>query len=164
MTRVRQHGFTIVELLIVIVVIGILAAITIVAFNGVQARANNTTIQSDLRSAGKQIELHKLGAGDGSYPANTDSSLAQVNFKLSKNSYSTESGNFLYCTTSDYSSFALVSQSTSGAIYSYVNGSISSYTAHTSMGSYAAMCNNLLGSNYPRFGYTAGAWRAWAAA
>lgn len=35
----RRDGFTIVELLIVIVVIGILAAITIVAFNGVQERA-----------------------------------------------------------------------------------------------------------------------------
>lgn len=38
----RQFGFTIVELLIVIVVIGILAAITIVAYNGIQARATNT--------------------------------------------------------------------------------------------------------------------------
>ncbi len=37
----QQTGFTIVELLIVIVVIGILAAITIVAFNGVQERSRN---------------------------------------------------------------------------------------------------------------------------
>ena len=34
-----KSGFTIVELLIVIVVIGILAAITIVAYNGIQSRA-----------------------------------------------------------------------------------------------------------------------------
>ncbi len=32
----KQRGFTIVELLIVIVVIGVLAAIVIVAYNGVQ--------------------------------------------------------------------------------------------------------------------------------
>ncbi len=37
----RRRGFTIVELLIVIVVIGILAAITIVAYNGIQQRARN---------------------------------------------------------------------------------------------------------------------------
>lgn len=36
-----KSGFTIVELLIVIVVIGILAAITIVAYNGIQTRARN---------------------------------------------------------------------------------------------------------------------------
>ena len=37
--RMKVRGFTIVELLIVIVVIAILASITIVAFNGIQARA-----------------------------------------------------------------------------------------------------------------------------
>jgi prepilin-type N-terminal cleavage/methylation domain-containing protein len=42
MNKNKQRGFTIVELLIVIVVIGTLAAITIVAYNGVQQRANNT--------------------------------------------------------------------------------------------------------------------------
>lgn len=38
----KQTGFTIVELLIVIVVIGILAAITVVAYNGIQQRAQNS--------------------------------------------------------------------------------------------------------------------------
>ncbi len=41
--KMRGHaGFTIVELLIVVVVIGVLAAITIVAYNGIQERARNT--------------------------------------------------------------------------------------------------------------------------
>lgn len=42
MLKSKNAGFTIVELLIVIVVIGILAAITIVSFNGVQNRAKDT--------------------------------------------------------------------------------------------------------------------------
>lgn len=51
-------GFTIVELLIVIVVIGILAAITIVAYNGVQARANDAARLSKITSIAKAMELY----------------------------------------------------------------------------------------------------------
>lgn len=45
-----QRGFTIVELLIVIIVIAILAAIVIVAFNGVQTKAQQSKIQADIRA------------------------------------------------------------------------------------------------------------------
>lgn len=69
----KQKGFTIVELLIVIVVIGILAAITIVAFNGVQDRARVATITSDLSGATKLLALFEVDAG--AYPA----TLAQAN-------------------------------------------------------------------------------------
>lgn len=65
--RAKQFGFTIVELLIVIVVIGILAAITIVAFNGVQDRARAASIVSDLTSAAKQLKIDQTT--NESYPA-----------------------------------------------------------------------------------------------
>ena len=48
-----MNGFTIVELLIVIVVIAILAAITIVAYNGIQERARITKIKADLNQISK---------------------------------------------------------------------------------------------------------------
>lgn len=44
--RGRSKGFTIVELLIVIVVVAILAAVTIVAYNGIQARAKATEVEN----------------------------------------------------------------------------------------------------------------------
>lgn len=63
----NARGFTIVELLIVIVVIGILATITTVAFNGVQARAHNTARYHELKAWQKHFELYK--ATYGTYPA-----------------------------------------------------------------------------------------------
>ncbi|MFZ1243029.1 MAG: prepilin-type N-terminal cleavage/methylation domain-containing protein, partial [Candidatus Saccharimonas sp.] len=54
----NKRGFTIVELLIVIVVIAILAAISIVAYNGIQNRAHDTLVQNDIMNAGKQLELY----------------------------------------------------------------------------------------------------------
>lgn len=54
-----SHGFTIVELLIVIVVIAILAAITVVAFNGVQDRARTAAVASAANQAAKKIKEYE---------------------------------------------------------------------------------------------------------
>ena len=62
----KQKGFTIVELLIVIVVIAILAAITIAAYNGIQNRATYNKINADLVNMRKLIELYKVD--NGTYP------------------------------------------------------------------------------------------------
>jgi general secretion pathway protein G len=59
-------GFTIVELLIVIVVIAILAAISIVAFNGAQARARDSARLSDYKSIQKALEMYRID--NGGYP------------------------------------------------------------------------------------------------
>jgi len=64
-----RNGFTIVELLIVIVVIGILAAITIVAFNGIQGRARTAVLKSDISQAVRKLEAVKVTNASGMYPA-----------------------------------------------------------------------------------------------
>ena len=64
---VKQPGFTIVELLIVIVVIAILAAITIVAYNGVQQRARNSAIMSGVEAYQKALLLYSVD--HQAYPA-----------------------------------------------------------------------------------------------
>lgn len=51
-------GFTIVELLVVIVVIGILAAISLIAYTGISSRAIATSLQSDLTNASQQLKLY----------------------------------------------------------------------------------------------------------
>lgn len=51
----KNRGFTIVELLIVVVVIAILAAITIVAYNGIQARTKNSAASTTAQSAAKKV-------------------------------------------------------------------------------------------------------------
>ena len=65
--RQKLRGFTIVELLIVIVIIGILAAITIVAYNGIQQRAKNTQVVAGVESYRKA--LMQYATVNSSYPA-----------------------------------------------------------------------------------------------
>lgn len=62
----HQLAFTIVELLVVIVVIGVLAAITIVSYTGITQRANISSLTSDLTNASTQLKLDIIN--NGSYP------------------------------------------------------------------------------------------------
>lgn len=70
-TQTKTTGFTIVELLIVIVVIAILAAITIVAFNGIQDRARDSQRVSDIKAITKALEMYYLD--NDRYPAGSGS-------------------------------------------------------------------------------------------
>jgi len=74
--RQKQSGFTIVELLIVIVVIAILAAITIVAYNGIQQRANNSRRVADIQAAAKAVNLYY--AQNGAYPISGTGAVTDV--------------------------------------------------------------------------------------
>lgn len=64
-----KSGFTIVELLIVIVVIAILAAITIVAYNGIQQRGRDSDRKSGVTTIQKALELYHID--NGGYPTCT---------------------------------------------------------------------------------------------
>lgn len=59
----KHDGFTLVELLIVIVVIAILAAITLVTYNGIQDRAYNTAVIQAAGTAEKIIDITYTAEG-----------------------------------------------------------------------------------------------------
>ena len=65
-SKTKQSGFTIVELLIVIVVIGILAAIVLVAFNGIRTNAENTKTIQAVAQYVKAINIYATTKGQ--YP------------------------------------------------------------------------------------------------
>jgi type II secretion system protein G len=64
--QLKQRGFTIVELLIVIVVIGILAALVITTFTGIQKKARDTERETDVKALHGQVEAYY--AQNGRYP------------------------------------------------------------------------------------------------
>jgi|GEM_PF-968707 len=115
----KQKGFTIVELLIVIVVIAILAAVTIVSYNGIQAKALEATAKTDLSNLGKQLEIFQVE--NGRYPliiptpttapeleeVIRGASLYRVTRAAADGSHSGEK-NFIFCTNPDKSLVIIV--------------------------------------------------------
>lgn len=71
----NRQGFTIVELLIVIVIIGILAAISVVAYGGVKDKALVSTAKSELAAISKRANMYQVD--NGTYPI-TSAAWAQV--------------------------------------------------------------------------------------
>lgn len=66
----KSKGFTIVELLIVIVVIAILATLVIVTFTGIQQKARDSKRQTDVDALDSHLEA--FYANNGYYPTVTD--------------------------------------------------------------------------------------------
>lgn len=88
-----QTGFTIVELLIVIVVIGILASISVVAYRGMQNRAHDIAVQSDVRHFSQKLTLFQID--NGRYPTSADE-LQSLGVNASTRSYVEQDNALVY--------------------------------------------------------------------
>jgi len=111
----KQKGFTIVELLIVVVVIAILAAITIVAYNGIQNRAKASAAQSATSQAGKKITTYAV--------LNADQYPTQANFVTATGLQASGNTSYQYNVSADLKSFC-VTVTTSGLSYFSSNQNI----------------------------------------
>lgn len=121
-----MRGFTIVELLIVVVVIAILAAISLVAYNGVTSNAYDSSVQADLSSLGKKVEQYKIENNNTvptSIPGVVDGA------KASRNSYGVHyvptaghEYNLLYCR--DMTTYGFIAGSKSGKVFVLKNGKV----------------------------------------
>lgn len=165
-----RSGFTIVELLIVIVVIAILAAITIVAYNGIQNRTNDSAIMTDLRNLANRAG--EFNAINGRYPQNY-SDLITIPVKVTKSAYELNSAtgfNIAFC-SAGASAYAITALSKSGK--KFLVGSADSLkefpasTVNDGLSSGGSCGDILAGSNRVTTGYvstdtTTGPWRAWA--
>lgn len=119
--RYLVAGFTIVELLLVIVVIGILATITIVSYNGIQKKGWDTSVQSDLDSIAGILEGSRVRSVPQEFPR-TKATLDTLGIKATKSAYDTTIAyNMIYCIANSganaYQEFLLVAKSRSGAIF-----------------------------------------------
>ena len=164
----KQKGFTIVELLIVIVVIAILAAISVVAYTGIQNRASDSAVQSDVRNlAMKVMEYHAI---NGEYPHGGSAAVfpGGITLALSKQSYSGDTSNVYYCVipTGGNARFSIAARSKSGNVIAYYDGGFKEYTGTYSVSS--NICPNTgipiaeTGFEY-HYGYlgSSSTWNAW---
>ena len=161
----QNRGFTIVELLIVVVVIAILAAITIVSYVGITNQAYDSSVQSDVRNLASQVlaEEAKTGvmiAGGGG--ANAPAGLTSV--KVSRDAYDSAVHNVYYCANT--TTFGIAAKSKSGKVFFYTKeGGLTESSFTWTSGSISSnICAALGVSSYTfsnGYDHSTG-WRAWA--
>ena len=143
-----SKAFTIVELLVVIVVIGILAAITIISYTGISNKASVSSLQSDLSNAKKQLALYYVD--HGAYPTSIDPTTKcptgsdpnpDTRYCLKP---STGNELIYFSTDATYSTYLLTANKTNTTTsYSVTNDSAPAIIPTVTIGSQTWMQNNL---------------------
>ncbi len=116
----RFVGFTVVELLIIIVIIGILAAIVIVGYGSTKYTANDTAVQQDISKIADALNVYYTDSA--SYPINQTQFLTLTSATISPDNYASSGAKaMLYCVDTNASnngkSMAVIAKSLSGTVY-----------------------------------------------
>jgi len=147
-----KKAFTLIELLIVIAIIGILAAVIFVNLNAARNKANDAQVKSDLVSLSQALEIVKVDRNLKAPAANPativadstiitddninnwlDSNGKPMIASVPKNPVGGTGINSYYIniSTTDSTSYAIYSKLTSGQFYCIQNGTSSTVTAAT---------------------------------
>lgn len=171
-------AFTIVELLIVIVVIGLLAAITLVGYSAVIGSANDKSIQADDAKLGDIVKLKNLDdqvvpvGGVTSGGVGTSTTFTGITFRPVAKAYDLSVANLYYCEgiingTDEYGVVARAARSKNAFSFMSTSG-VSKFTANvwTAAPNGTAVCG-ALGFTAPftwsyGFNPTGSVWAAWA--
>ena len=146
-----QQAFTIIEMLVVVVVIGILAAILIVGYGAVQNNARDTSVKSDLTAFANVVKLKALDdevvppGGATSSLIGDSTQLPGINVKPTGGAYDTSLNNLFYCSgdIGGTHEFAFAAKSITGKVFSYLsNGGVSEVTG-TYVWDYNGICTKL---------------------
>jgi general secretion pathway protein G len=93
----RRHGFTLVEILIVVVILGILAAVVVPQFSNASGMARENALKDDLRYLRMQIGVYKAQHQDappGYANGNTSNAPDALTFVLQLTQYTNHSGEY----------------------------------------------------------------------
>lgn len=160
-----RKGFTIVELIIVIATIGILAVIITFSYNGIQRRAYDAAVQSDLDAIAGIFESYRVNPNNTNVFPQDLAALNTLSIKASKNSYKTTMNlNLVYCIdntgTDAYQSYKLIAESKSGNIYVMTQDGFASHSL-TEASFTASLCTNQGMALVSNGMYAPNNWQAW---
>ena len=109
----NQKGFTLIELMIVIAIIGILAAIAIPQFSAYRKRAYNSAAQSDLRNAATAQEAYFVD--EETYTSTIDNLIGTYGLYMSEKVFFTT-------VAGDVTSYSMYAYHSSGDKTYFING------------------------------------------
>lgn len=158
-----RNGFTIVEMLVVIVIIAILAAVTMVAYGQIKFETQEISVKHDMRNMAKQIGVFEVD--NGHYPSITE--FQDMGIHVNKQTYGVNpvGATIFYCVDDAGTEFSVVARVKSSLILKYLS-SDNGVSNYSGSGTAPQLCidSGLTGPstnvNYTGF-TTSGNWNSW---
>lgn len=155
-----QKGYTLIEIIMVVTVLGILASIAVVSYASAQRRAYDAAITSDLTNFNNQFDIFRTRQGTADRYPNTLAELQAIGIKATRAAYQTEniSLNLQICIALDAKSYVILARSKSGTTFAATKNGITTAAQPdidtTTCGSQYSMANLSAG-------WSSSTWQSW---